>query len=183
MWWMEGKVKAMLKRRWVSWCGMMVAAMLVALLTNQYGVALSVVNGTSMQPTLHNGDRLLINKFKFLLESPQRGEVVTFQDPADEARYLVKRVIGIAGDFIEVKEGLLYRNGKRVMEQYIDTVIEDLNYGPVLVQPGTVFVMGDNRHHSASRDSRYETVGLVPLTQIDGKVELILWRSSLSASL
>jgi signal peptidase I len=179
----KGKVKAMIGRRWIGWGGMVIAAMVVALLTNQYGVALSVVNGTSMQPTLHHGDRLLINKFKFLLASPARGEVITFQDPADKHRYLVKRVVGVAGDWIEVKEGLLYRNGKRVMEEYIDTQIEDGNYGPVIVQLGTVFVMGDNRHHSASRDSRYESVGLVPLAQIDGKVELILWRPSLAASL
>jgi signal peptidase I len=136
-----------------------------------------------MQPTLHNGDRLLINKFKFLLETPKRGEVITFQDPSEEGRYLVKRVVGIPGDRIEIKDGVLYRNGKIVKEKYIDTQIEDGNYGPAIVQPGTVFVMGDNRHRNASRDSRYESVGLVPFALIDGKVELILWRPSLAASL
>jgi signal peptidase I len=163
----------------MSWFGVILAAVIVAVLMNQYGVALSVVNGTSMQPTLHNGDRLLINRFKFLWENPQRGEVITFQDPLEEDRYLVKRVIGLPGDSIEVKEGMLYRNGKMVMEEYINTQIEDGNYGPVMVQPGTVFVMGDNRHRNASRDSRYESVGLVSFAQIDGKVELILWRPSL----
>lgn len=135
-----------------------------------------------MQPTLHSGDRLLINKFQFLIEAPQRGEVITFQDPSDPARYLVKRVVGVPGDRIEIRNHVLYRNGQKVSEQYVDTSIEDGDFGPEAVKPGTVFVMGDNRHEGASRDSRYGSVGLVPYSLLDGKVEFILWRPSLEAS-
>ncbi|WP_380705485.1 signal peptidase I [Salinithrix halophila] len=154
-----------------------------ALVINQFGMALSVVNGTSMQPTLENGDRLLINKFHFLLNEPERGDVVTFKDPSHKGRYLVKRVVGVPGDRIEIKKGELYRNGKVVYEPYIDTEIEDGNYGPVDVKPNRIFVMGDNRHRYASRDSRYQSVGLVPDRLLEGKVELILWRPSLAAFL
>ncbi|TCS92809.1 signal peptidase I [Hazenella coriacea] len=150
---------------------------------NHFGVALSVVNGTSMQPTLHHGDRLLINKFKFLLDQPAIGEVITFQDPSNDHRFLVKRVIGIQGDQIEIKNGVLFRNNQRVDETYIDSSIEDGNFGPIVVKPGTVFVLGDNRHRYASRDSRYDSVGLVPVQLVHGKVEFILWRPSLAASL
>ncbi|SEN73288.1 signal peptidase I [Lihuaxuella thermophila] len=170
-------------QRFKRWGYILLFATLFAFAFNQYGVALSVVNGTSMQPTLQNGDRLLVNKFKFLLEPPSVGDVITFQDPSDESRYLVKRVVGVPGDKIEIKNGNLFRNGVRVKESYIDSLIEDGNFGPVIVKPGTVFVMGDNRHRYASRDSRYESVGMVPFSNIDGKVELILWRPSLAASL
>lgn len=155
----------------------------IALGVNQFVFALSVVSGQSMQPTLHNGDRLLINKFSIYLHSPNQGDVVTFQDPSNQGRYLVKRVIGIPGDRIEIKDGVLYRNDRKVDEPYINSRIEDGNYGPVVVKKGTVFVLGDNRHRYASRDSRYENVGLVPMKLLDGKVELILWRPSLSTFL
>lgn len=158
-------------------------AALISLGVNQYGIALSLVSGSSMRPTLHNGDFLLVNKFSALVKTPQRGEIITFQDPMNERRYLVKRVIGIAGDRVEVKKGLLYLNRHKLQEKYIDTHIEDGNFGPVTVAQGTVFVLGDNRHRFASRDSRYENVGFVPVHLIDGKVELILWRPSLEANL
>ncbi|WP_188648827.1 signal peptidase I [Marinithermofilum abyssi] len=169
--------------RLLSWLRTVLFAVSFALVVNQFGIALSVVNGTSMKPTLQNGDRLLINKFSFLFSHPQRGDVITFEDPSQKGRYLVKRVIGVVGDKIEIRKGRLYRNGQVVKERYINSSIEDGDYGPVVVKPGTVFVMGDNRHRFASRDSRYESVGMVPYRLIDGKVELIVWRPSLAAFL
>lgn len=160
-----------------------ICASLLIIGVNHYGVSLSIVNGTSMQPTLHHGDRLLINKFRFLLDQPVVGEVITFKDPSNSNRYLVKRVVGIAGDRIEIKNGVLFRNNQRVDETYIDSPIEDGNFGPIVVKSGTVFVLGDNRHRYASRDSRYDSVGLIPMNLVHGKVELILWRPSLAASL
>lgn len=170
-------------RKWVNWTVLILFSVVLAFCVSRYGVALSVVNGTSMQPTLHNGDRLLINKWKFTLQVPQRGEVVTFQDPHNQSRFLVKRVVGVPGDQIEIRDGKLFRNGEEVHEPYIDTSIEDGNYGPITVVPGTIFVMGDNRHRYASRDSRYDSVGLVPVKLVDGKVEFILWRPSLATFL
>lgn len=164
--------------------GIALALVIVLLIAvDQLGVAFSVVNGTSMEPTLQDGDRLLINKFYFMVNTPHRKDVVTFEDPQQEGRYLVKRVVGVPGDTVEIRESELYVNGKKVTEQYIDTDIEDGNYGPVKVKPGTVFVMGDNRHKYASRDSRYESVGLVPFELLEGKVEFIIWRPSLMAHL
>lgn len=157
--------------------------LVIAFAVNQLGVAFSVVNGTSMEPTLQDGDRLLINKFYFVVSAPHRKDVVTFEDPQQEGRYLVKRVVGVPGDTVEIRDSALYVNGEEVTEQYIDTNIEDGNYGPVKVKPGTVFVMGDNRHKYASRDSRYESVGLVPFELLEGKVEFIIWRPSLMAHL
>lgn len=170
-------------KRLVHWLMILIIAIIIAIGVNRFGVALSVVSGTSMQPTLQDGDRLLINKWRFLLHAPRRGEVITFRDPNDPDRYLVKRVVGVPGDSIEIRDGILYRNGTVVDEPYIDTKIEDGDFGPISVRQGTVFVMGDNRHRFASRDSRYESLGLVPVHLVDGKVELILWRPSLAAFL
>ncbi|SDW79538.1 signal peptidase I [Marininema mesophilum] len=167
------------KPRYVSWLRTVLLAVSFALVINQFGVALSVVNGTSMKPTLENGDRLLINKFHFMFNQPERGNVVTFRDPSNDDRYLVKRVVGIPGDKIKIKNGSLYRNDKLVEEPYINTEIEDGNYGPVVVKKDSIFVMGDNRHRYASRDSRYDSVGQVPDSLLEGKVEWIVWRPSL----
>lgn len=173
----------MRKRRVFRWMRTGLLAFAFVFAVNQYGFALSVVNGTSMEPTLEDGDRLFINRFAYLFNEPQVGDVITFEDPAQDGRYLVKRVVGVSGDRIEIRSGVLYRNGKAVPEPYIDTKIEDGNFGPVTVKPGTVFVLGDNRHKHASRDSRYESVGLVPIDRVDGKVEWIIWRPSLAAFL
>ncbi|SHF17744.1 signal peptidase I [Seinonella peptonophila] len=171
-------------RRYLSkWVFIFLIPIGLAVLINHYGVAISVVNGTSMQPTLQHGDRLLINKLSFLVARPDRGDVVTFRDPHVATRYLVKRVIGLPGDVIAIRRGVLYCNGTTVPEKYIDTPIEDGNFGPIVVKQGTLFVMGDNRHRFASRDSRYQSVGLVPIELVNGKVEFILWRPSLMAHL
>jgi len=170
-------------KRSIFWGFIILFALVVAILVNQFVISLSVVSGTSMRPTLHNGDRLLVNKWDLLFGKPHRGDVITFEDPEEKGRYLVKRVVGVPGDTIEVKSGKLYRNGKIANEPYVDVSIEDGDSTPVKVLAGTVFVMGDNRHRYASRDSRYQSVGLVPYGLISGKVEIILWRPSLSTFL
>lgn len=170
-------------KRYMIWGFIFLLALVFAIMVNQYVLSLSIVSGTSMRPTLENGDRLLINKWNLLFGNPHKGDVITFEDPEVKGRYLVKRVVGVPGDSIAVKDGRLYRNGVHVTEPYIDVSIEDGDFGPVKIAPGSVFVMGDNRHRYASRDSRYQSVGLVPFGLISGKVEMILWRPSLSTFL
>jgi signal peptidase I len=170
-------------KRSIFWGLILIFALVTSILINQYVISLSVVSGTSMKPTLQNGDRLLVNKWGLLFGNPHKGDVITFEDPEEKGRYLVKRVVGIPGDTIAVVDGKLYRNGKLADEPYVDVFIEDGNFGPTKVVTGTVFVMGDNRHRYASRDSRYQSVGLVPYGLISGKVEIILWRPTLSTFL
>ncbi|MCS1352750.1 signal peptidase I [Mechercharimyces sp. CAU 1602] len=170
-------------RKTLPWVRSLFFASLLALLVNQFGFVLSVVNGYSMEPTLEDGDRLLVNKLAMVVDSPELGDVITFEDPGKENRYLVKRVVGLPGDRIEGKNGRVYRNNKPLRERYVESTLEDGDFGPIVVQAGTLFVLGDNRTQNASRDSRYESVGLVPMDKVDGKVMLILWRPSLAASL
>lgn len=159
---------------WLSWIKSMATAVVIVLLLNHFVFAFSIVEGSSMKPTLKTGERLFVNKFVYLYKNPQRRDVIILQDPSAD-RYLVKRVVAVAGDEVEIRRQQLYVNGKPVNEKYIDSVIEDGDYGPIKVQPGTVFVMGDNRHFQASMDSRDERVGLIPLTLVDGRVDFVIW--------
>lgn len=160
-------------REWIIIAGIVFAVMS---LLNIYVFNVSTVIGKSMQPTLYEGEKLIINKISLSFGSPGRGEIVVLHDPStgpDRKEYLVKRIIGIPGDIVEVKDRQLYVNGKQVEEPYTDTTIQDPDFGALTVQEGTYFVMGDNRHAGASKDSRY--FGAVAKSSIVGKVSLIWW--------
>lgn len=163
-----------IKNEIISWIKAIILSLLIVLFLNQYVFAFSLVKGSSMEPTLKGGERLFINKFTYLLDEPTLGDVITFKDTAEDI-FLVKRVVGIPGDVIEGKEGKLYRNGEEVKEDYVNTIIQDGDFGPVTVEENSVFVMGDNRHRSASRDSRYPSVGPVSYELIEGRVDYIIW--------
>ncbi len=142
----------------------------------------------SMEDTLLVGDRILVSKFiygikvpftdKHILKfhEPEIGDVFVFEPPpgaGDEK--LVKRVVGLPGDVIEVRKGEFYRNGKAVKEDHVKrqpfTWLSRQNFGPVEVPPGHVFAMGDNR--DLSKDSR--AWGFVPFENIKGQTFLTYW--------
>lgn len=157
---------------------MVTAAIVFAVMSllNIFVFNVSTVIGQSMQPTLYEGEKLIINKITLSFADPGRGDIVVLHDPSigpDRKEYLVKRVIGVPGDVIEVKEHQLYVNGLLAEEPYIDTVIQDSDFQAVTVEAGTYFVMGDNRHAGASKDSRY--FGAVPESYIVGKAAYIWW--------
>ena len=159
-----------------DWTRTLSIALTVVLLLHFFVFNLSTVEGQSMEPTLYEGGWLFVNKFSYLIGDPDRGEVVILKDPTDrleKKEYLVKRVVGVPGDTIEIREGLLYRNGELIVESYTDTVIDDLDFGPYKVDEGMYFVMGDNRHARASLDSR--SFGAVSQDLIRGRADFILW--------
>lgn len=128
------------------------------------------VNGDSMQPTLDggdinvetDGDVVMLN----IVATPKRGDIVVFKLDwtAQEEHYLVKRVIGVAGDTVEIKQGTLYLNGEPVVEDYIKEPMLDYSYPAVTVPEGHYYVLGDNRNNSS--DSR--VIGCVPADKITG---------------
>ncbi|MHA6482658.1 signal peptidase I [Paenibacillus sp. strain BS8-2] len=137
---------------------------------------ISLVEGQSMEPTLQENEWLFVNKFSYLLGEPGRGDVVVVQDPfgeGDKDRLLVKRIVGMPGDRIEISGQKLYINGELVDESYTDTPIHDINYGPVQIGELHYFVMGDNRHERASLDSRM--FHAVPRERIVGRADAIVW--------
>ena len=127
----------------------------------------------SMVPTLEVGDRVLASKFTYRIFEPERGDIVVF-DSVDEGddQTLIKRVVGVAGDEIQVQSGVLYANGEEQEEPYLNDADQSRGfYGPTVVPEGHIFVMGDNRGNSA--DSR--VFGPLPLENLKGEAFMRFW--------
>jgi signal peptidase I len=131
-----------------------------------------LVQGASMEPSLHNGQRLLVDKIAYRVRAPQRGEIVVFRYPSDPRRRFIKRVMGLPGDQIEVRRHKLYINGNALEETYINGPTYG-DFGPIIVPEDTVFVLGDNRNNSD--DSRFSDVGAVPRKLVVGRALFIYW--------
>ena len=155
-----------------SWIVSLTSAVLVAILIRWFIVELYVVDGPSMQPTLQDGERLVVNKFIYHWRDPMRGEVVIFRYPRDHTRDFIKRVIAVGGDTIEIKDGHVFVNDALINEDYIAEKTRT-EYPKRTVPEGTIFVCGDNRRNSL--DSRFPDVGFVPLELVKGKATLIFW--------
>ncbi len=132
------------------------------------------VEGTSMLPRLHDGERIFVNKLVYYhLPAIARGDIIVFWFPDDPDKSYIKRVIGLPGEMVEVREGHIRVNGQVLNEPYLDPQLNLslMAQPPVVVKPHYYFVMGDNRDHSS--DSRYW--GLVPEKYIYGKALLRYW--------
>ncbi len=127
----------------------------------------------SMVPTLEVGDRVLANKFIYRFFEPERRDIVVFDSvDEDDDQTLIKRVVGVAGDEIQVQSGFLYVNGEAQEEPYLNGPDRpQAPYGPTVVPEGHIFVMGDNRGNSA--DSR--VFGPLPLENLKGEAFMRFW--------
>ena len=148
----------------------LVGAAVLALLIMTFVARAFTVDGPSMLPTLHDGERLMVEKLTYRFREPERGEIVVFRYPADPREHFIKRIVGIPGDVVEIRAGRVYINGSPLEEPYVATPTWG-HFGPVRVPPGRYFVLGDNR--SNSEDSRYPQVGFVPRSYLEGRA---LWR-------
>lgn len=131
---------------------------------------LSVVRGSSMAPGIHDGDRILVGQWTYLLGDVERGDVVVMSYPVDPRLDYIKRVIGLPGDQVRMSGGEVFVNGERIDEPYVDQVEGAVSYFTT-VRPGHYFVLGDNRPHSS--DSR--EFGQVPRELLKGRVDLRVW--------
>jgi signal peptidase I len=165
-----------------EWIKALAAALLLAGIIRFFLFAPVVVDGQSMMPTLHNGDRLIVSKIGYMIGEPKRFDIVVFH--ATEEKDYIKRVIGLPGDEIEYKDDKLYVNGKQVNEEYLKpykqkTKDGNLTYdftlyeltGKKKVPEGQLFVLGDNRRNS--NDSR--NIGTIDEDLILGKASFRFW--------
>jgi signal peptidase I len=159
----------------------LVFALMIAALVVVFIVQPVKVEGTSMLPRLHDGERIFVNKLIYYDEyrwAPkiERGDIVVFWYPNDPSKSYIKRVIGLPGEIVEVREGTVFINGADLEEKYLDPGenASSASLGPQQVKLNYYFVMGDNRDNSS--DSR--SWGLVPKKYIYGKALLRYWPPS-----
>ncbi|OLN25435.1 Signal peptidase I [Desulfovibrio sp. DV] len=163
-------------------------ALVLAFVIRTFVVQAFKIPSGSMLDTLLIGDHLLVNKFLYgtripftdkvvmPIEDPQRGDVIVFEFPEDTTKDFIKRIIGVPGDVVEMKDKVLYRNGEQLVEPYIKHTDPGMqarrdNFGPITVPAGKYFAMGDNRDESY--DSRFW--GFVDKEKIRGKAWVIYW--------
>ena len=145
-------------------------AVILALFIMAFVARAFTVDGPSMLPTLHSGEKLLIDKVTYRFRPPLRGEVVVFRYPANPKEHFIKRVIGVPGDSVGIYGGDVYINGRLLQEDYLAEKVRG-DHPAVKVPDKTVYVLGDNRNNS--HDSRSRLVGFVPMKLVEGRA---IWR-------
>ncbi len=136
----------------------------------------AVVDGSSMENTLQNGDNLIVNRMAYRLGAPERFDIIVFPYKYQKNTYYIKRIIGLPGETVHIDEsGVIYINGNELKESYGREVITDAGAasGDVVLGSDEYFVMGDNRNDS--NDSRMSDVGNIHRKEITGKAVLRIW--------
>jgi signal peptidase I len=158
----------------LSWFRDLFLSVLIAIVVILFLYQPVKVEGTSMQPSLDNNERIFINKFvyRFGISDIGRGDTVVFLYPGDPTKSYIKRVIGIPGDVIEIDDGNVIVNSKPLAEPYVAEDNRDrIPMSRKIVPPDQYFVLGD--HRSSSNDSR--SWGWVPRQNIYGKAVFVYW--------
>jgi len=156
----------------LEWIRSFVVAGAVALFIVTFIARPYVVEGRSMEPTLHDRDRLIVEKLSYRFGEPQRGDIVVLQSPLEPGRRLIKRIIGLPGEQISIAMGRVWINGKPLDEPYTDVAVSGF-MAPLRIPEGTYFVMGDNRHPLGSQDSR--RFGVVSREALEGRAVFRFW--------
>jgi signal peptidase I len=173
-------------RSGLEWAAVVIGALVVALVVKTFLFQAFFIPSASMEPTLSEGDRVLVNKISYDLHDVHRGDVIVFELSSEDVgpdgiKDLIKRVIGLPGDVIETREGVVYVNDRAVEEPYLaeGTITGDPedSQNPAIerqtVPDDHVFVLGDNRSNSA--DSRYPNRGPIPVDTIVGRAFVVVW--------
>jgi signal peptidase I len=167
-------------RAFFDWVVVVGVALLVAILVRTFLLAHFVVEGSSMRNTLHEGDRVFVNKLSYRLHDPNRGDVVVLHEiQGASERDLIKRIVGLPGETIEMDDCVVTIDGQRLEEPYLDPTIVTpgncgKNFDPLLVPEDEVFVMGDNR--PGSQDSR--DLGTISYDDLVGRAFVVFWPRS-----
>ncbi len=161
---------------------------ILPLIIRAYFIQAFKIPNTTMAPTLVKGDHILVKKTAEVKNSVVKGDIIVFKVPDNMKRKFIKRIIGISGDTVEIKDKGVYVNGSLLKESYVQHTDNSIrpreieprdNYGPIVVPQNSFFVLGDNRDWSY--DSRY--IGFVPKENLVGRAYVIYWSWDSDASL
>lgn len=164
-----------LGREILSWVLDIGIVLVAVLLITTFVFQKTNVIGQSMEPTLHNGDHVIIDKISYRFVNPKQYDIIVFPYKKNPSQNYIKRIIGLPGDEVNIIDGEVYVNGTKLDERF--DIINDDKLGnrefPLIVPEGEYFVMGDNRNNSS--DSRYTDVGTIGKKDIIGKAGLRIW--------
>ena len=130
------------------------------------------IDGSSMEPNLHHGEFVIVSKVNYRLGEPERGDVVVFDFPRNITEEYIKRVIGLPGEEIQIKDGQVLVDGVALVEPYLK--MEPRYEGEWVVAEGELFVLGDNRNNSSDSHNW----GMVPMENVVGEALLVYWPPS-----
>ncbi len=153
-----------------------IIALVIVVILRHFVIGMYFVPSGSMIPTLQLNDHVVVTKFSYQLNEPERGDIIVFKYPPNEEQglkevFYVKRLIGLPGEKLEIKDNTVYINDKPIKETYLNTGTDMPDYGPITIPEESYFAMGDNRNHSS--DSRIW--GYVPKHDLVGKAQIIYW--------
>lgn len=164
-----------LKREIISTVLYLLLVVALTFLFVQFVAQRTHVNGDSMNMTLEDGDNLIVDKISYRFKDPERFDIIVFPYEYKENTYYIKRIIGMPGETVQIKDGMIYIDGEMLSEGYGK---ETMQYAGVAIDPielgaDEYFVLGDNRNNSS--DSRDPSVGNIEGDQIIGKAFIRIW--------
>ena len=169
---LKDRIANPLVRTLIEWFIAAALAILFFLIMRNFVFRVAHVTGSSMEPTLQDGNMVVLNRVGWLVFGPRVGDVVAFPYQMDPSENFIKRVIAVGGDVVDLRDGAFYVNDVRLEDDFShERIIHrgDENF-PFVVLDGTLFVLGDNRN--GSKDSRFTSVGAVPVSEVVGRVAI-----------
>ena len=153
----------------IEWFKAIIAALAIVVTIKLLFFDVLSINGISMQPTLHDRERIFVDIIGYKIGKPKRYDIIVFTPSIEKNSYFIKRIIGMPGDTVKISNGNVYINDEKLNEEYLSpNTYTDVLSDPFIVNVpyGSVFVLGDNR--SSSEDSRDPRLGTIPLKSIKG---------------
>ena len=162
-------------RELLEWIIYIIVVMILSFLAVTYVGQRTRVDGHSMETTLYDGDNLWVDKLSYRFRDPKRYEIVVFPFKYKENTYYIKRIIGLPGETVQVKDGYVYIDGEKSDEHYGNERMVDPGIAavPITLGEDEYFVLGDNRNHSS--DSRVGSVGIIKREDLMGRAWVRIW--------
>ncbi|AEV69634.1 signal peptidase I [Acetivibrio clariflavus] len=161
--------KSNVKKEIISWIKYILSALIISFLLTKFVILNAYIPTGSMEDTIMPGDRVFASRIHYFFTEPKRGDIIVFKYPDDESINYVKRVIGLPGEKVEIRNGEVYINDVKLDEPYIKEEMSKEDLGPYQVPEDSYFVMGDNRNNS-NDSRRWLTTNYVHKSKILGKV-------------